>query len=72
MCGNNGVPEQMLMSWLGHQSSRMIRRYYHAHDEASKVAMKNVKLKPVGKVPMVAPPGIPQTSAASATESART
>ncbi len=66
LCANNGVPEQMLMSWLGHRSSRMIRRYYHAHDEASKAAMLNVKLKPVGTMPAVAPPVTPQTPAAAA------
>jgi integrase len=70
LCANSGVPEQMLMSWLGHRSSRMIRRYYHAHDEASKAAMLNVKLKPAGMMPAVAPPVIPQTPAAAAKESA--
>jgi len=69
-CANSGVPEQMLMSWLGHRSSRMIRRYYHTHDDASINAMKNVQFKPAGTKPAVAPPCIPQTSAASATESA--
>ena len=72
LCANNGVPEQMLMSWLGHRSSRMIRRYYHAHDEASKAAMLNVKLKPAGTMPAVAPPVIPQTPVDYAMESAST
>ena len=32
-CANSGVPEQVIMRWLRHQSSTMIRRYYHLHDE---------------------------------------
>ncbi len=31
-CANNSVPEQMLMSWLGHRDSDMVRHYYHIHD----------------------------------------
>ena len=42
LCANANVPEQTLMSWLGHQSSRMIRRYYHLHDQASQRAMNDV------------------------------
>ena len=37
---------------------RMVR-YYHAHDEAAKAAMKNVKLKPVGMTPAVATLEVP-------------
>jgi integrase len=34
-CANAGVPEQMLMDWLGHRDSAMVKRYYHAsRDEA--------------------------------------
>ncbi|QDT65201.1 tyrosine-type recombinase/integrase [Calycomorphotria hydatis] len=36
MCANSGVPEQVLKPWMGHQSSRMIRRYYCLHDEESR------------------------------------
>jgi hypothetical protein len=32
-CANSGVPEQVVMKWLGHQSSNMLRHYYHLHDE---------------------------------------
>lgn len=28
-CANAGVPEQVLMEWLGHRSAEMVRRYYH-------------------------------------------
>ncbi|HLJ97482.1 MAG TPA: hypothetical protein VKU02_30260, partial [Gemmataceae bacterium] len=35
------VPEQLLMAWLGHQDSEMIRHYYHLrHDEARRQMAK--------------------------------
>lgn len=37
MSADNGVPEQMLMAFLGHRDSEMIRHYYHMQqDEARK------------------------------------
>ena len=39
----NGVPEQILMSWLGHQDSKMVRHYYHLHDEPSRQHMKRMR-----------------------------
>jgi integrase len=39
----NGVPEQMLMSWLGHQDSKMIRHYYHLQDKPSQEQMARIK-----------------------------
>ena len=37
MSADNDVPEQMLMAWLGHRDSEMIRHYYHRRqDEARK------------------------------------
>ena len=39
ICANSNIAEQALMVWLGHQSSKMIKRYYHLHDEAAKEAM---------------------------------
>jgi len=42
VCANAGVAEQTLMSWLGHRSSQMIRRYYHLHDQASQQAMEKI------------------------------
>ena len=51
LCANSGVPEQTLMSWLGHRSSKMIRRYYHLHDQESQRAMKKVQaVSPTGTV----------------------
>lgn len=42
-CASNGVPERVLMSWLGHADSRMIRRYYHLHDEESRRQMQALR-----------------------------
>jgi site-specific recombinase XerD len=41
-CANNGVPERMVMDWLGHADSAMIRHYYHLHDEEAQRRMKSV------------------------------
>jgi site-specific recombinase XerD len=38
---NSGVAEQVLMSWLGHRDSRMLRHYFHLHqDEAQRQMAK--------------------------------
>lgn len=34
-CANNGVPEPVLMKWLGHADSKMVRHYYHLDVEES-------------------------------------
>ncbi|HEX6986538.1 MAG TPA: site-specific integrase [Planctomycetaceae bacterium] len=44
LCANGRVPEQMLMRWLGHKSSAMVRHYYHAHDEEARRHMGRVSL----------------------------
>lgn len=41
-CANRGVPEQVVMAWLGHADSRMVRHYYHLHDEASQRMMERL------------------------------
>ena len=38
-CANSGVPERMVMEWLGHQDSEMVRIYYHLHDEEARRRM---------------------------------
>lgn len=43
MSADSNTPEQMLMSWLGHQDSGMIRRYYHARHEASRSQMNKIR-----------------------------
>ncbi len=42
-CANNNVPERVLMSWLGHSSSKMIRRYYHLHSEESQRHIEQIE-----------------------------
>ena len=41
-CANTGVPEQVVMQWLGHRDSLMVRHYYHLHDEEAQRQMKRV------------------------------
>ncbi|MEY4393438.1 MAG: hypothetical protein RL595_687 [Planctomycetota bacterium] len=43
-CANNRVPEAMVMSWLGHQDSEMVRYYYHLHDNMARQFMSEVRL----------------------------
>jgi len=45
-CANNGVPQQVVMLWLGHQNSEMVRHYYHLQDEESRRRMD--QLDPLG------------------------
>ncbi len=41
-CANDNVPERVLMDWLGHQDSAMIRHYYHLHDQESQRRMSRM------------------------------
>ncbi len=41
-CANNNIPEQMVMQWLGHQESDMVRHYYHLHDEEARRRMRGL------------------------------
>ena len=43
-CANSGVPEQVVMNWLGHRSSAMVRHYYHLHDDEAQRQMAKLKL----------------------------
>jgi integrase len=45
-CANSGVPERMIMEWLGHRNSEMIRHYYHLYDKEARRNMD--KLDPLG------------------------
>jgi integrase len=38
-CANDGVPERMLMEWLGHSNSELIRHYYHLYDAEARRRM---------------------------------
>jgi len=39
---DSGVPEQLLMSWLGHRESEMIRHYYHQREDESRRQMSKI------------------------------
>jgi len=41
---NSGVPEQVLMTWLGHRDSKMVRRYYHLQQEEAQRQMNKLVL----------------------------
>lgn len=41
-CANNNIPEQMVMQWLGHQESDMVKHYYHLHDEEARRRMSGL------------------------------
>src|SRR5262249_19838074 len=41
-CANSGVPEQVVMEWLGHADSAMVRRYYHLHDDEAQRQMRRL------------------------------
>lgn len=43
VCANSNVPEQVVMRWLGHQNSAMVRHYYHLHDDEAQRQMKRLK-----------------------------
>lgn len=36
---NDGMPQALLMQWLGHQDSAMVRHYYHLNDAESRQRM---------------------------------
>lgn len=38
-CANSGVPERILMEWLGHANSELIRHYYHLYDAEARSRM---------------------------------
>ena len=42
-CANSGVPEQVVMAWLGHQDSRMVKHYYHLHDAEAQRQMAKIQ-----------------------------
>lgn len=39
---DSGVPEQMLMTFLGHRDSEMIRHYYHLQQEEARKQMSKL------------------------------
>jgi integrase len=45
-CATSGVPELAVMDWLGHQSSGMVRHYFHLHDRQAQEQMARVTFVP--------------------------
>jgi len=41
-CANSSVPMQVVMNWLGHQDSKMVRYYYHLSDKRSQDEMSRL------------------------------
>jgi integrase len=44
VCANTGIPERIVMEWLGHTDSEMVRHYYHLTDEESRRRMDQLGL----------------------------
>lgn len=42
-CASSNVPIQMVMDWLGHQDSRMVRYYWHQADQRAQDEMSRLK-----------------------------
>jgi integrase len=38
-----GTAEQIVMTWLGHSSSKMVRHYFHPHDDESRRQMQRIR-----------------------------
>ncbi|MEO7319751.1 MAG: site-specific integrase [Chthoniobacteraceae bacterium] len=41
-CANAGTPEHVLMNWLGHRDSQMVRHYFHMHEQQSRQHMDKI------------------------------
>ncbi len=37
------MPEQTVMSWMGHRNSRRVRHYFHLHDQDAQRQMNQIK-----------------------------
>lgn len=47
LCAHNKVPQQTVMSWLGHQNSKLIAHYYHLYDDEAHRQMGKIKLETI-------------------------
>lgn len=54
-----GIPEQTVKQWLGHQDSKMVRHYFHLHDADAQRQIK--QLRSVGGPPSPADEAGPMT-----------
>jgi integrase len=41
-CAVGRTPQQIVMDWLGHRESRMVRHYFHLHDEEARRQMRRL------------------------------
>ena len=48
LCANRGVPQRVVMRWLGHKESRMVEHYYHLHDDEARRQMGRISLFDAG------------------------
>ncbi len=39
-----GIPERVVQLWLGHRDSSMVARYFHLHEDESKLQIRKLKL----------------------------
>ena len=44
MCAARNLSERMVMEWVGHADSAMVRYYYHLHDEEARHQMQSLDL----------------------------
>jgi integrase len=44
VCATSGVPERVVMEWVGHADSAMVRHYFHLHDEQGRRQMHGLDL----------------------------
>jgi integrase len=61
VCANAGIPERVLMAWLGHRDSDLVHHYYHLHSSESQRQMQLVPTipRPVARRRGDAEPGFP-------------
>jgi integrase len=45
LCCSRNVPEQLVMRWLGHRDSEMVRHYYHVHDQEALRQMQRLNVE---------------------------
>ena len=43
-CANEGIAGQVVKSWLGHHDSKMVRHYFHLHNETAQRHMSRLRL----------------------------
>lgn len=53
LSANSGVPERVVMDWLGHADAAMVRRYYYLNADESRRQMDRVSIQGVNADPQV-------------------